>query len=243
MLIAFISDIHGNMPALRAALADIQSSGVTTVIGAGDYVGYGPFSNDVCEYLQASGMQCISGNYDRKVLSVIEGGESAVAKLQKKKRQIVIATAEELGKNARRFLSELPPSLEVEAPGGKRALVVHGSPISDDHDILPSITARGLNAMLGDVRPDILVCGHTHIPFVKKVAATLVVNCGSTGQPVDGDPSPSYAILSVEESKVTARVVRFSYDVEETIGALKKSTLPKGLQKDFKEGTKRRFLE
>lgn len=243
MLIGFISDIHGNLPALESALADLESRGATKIVGAGDYVGYGPSPNEVCDLLQQHNIQCISGNYDHKVLAAIETNGSAVSKLQKKKREIVLETARDLGKSARRFLMGLPSSLEFDLPNGKKAMVVHGSPMSDDDDILPSVTAPGLAKLLGDARPDVLVCGHTHIPFVKRVGGTLVVNCGSTGQPVDGDPRPSYAIVAADEKSVSPRIVRFAYDVERTVAELKKSSMPKGLQKDLMQGTKRRFLD
>jgi predicted phosphodiesterase len=121
--------------------------------------------------------------------------------------------------------------------------VVHGSPVSNDDDIYPSITPKGLETKLKNARPDILVCGHTHIPFVKKVSGMLVVNCGSAGQSVDGDPRPSYAIISVDEKSASGRIIRFKYDINETIKALKNTSLPKTLQNDFLEGSKRRFLQ
>ena len=113
-----------------------------------------------------------------------------------------------------------------------------------DDAIYPSITLQGLEAKLGDRRPDIVVCGHTHIPFVKRIGRTLVVNCGSAGHPVDGDPRPTYALVHTEPGAAPrGRVVRFEYDRNRTIAMLKESSLPKALRKDFLEGTKMRFLQ
>ena len=243
MLIALLSDIHGNLPALKAAVVDAKTRGVMQNICAGDIIGYGPFPNEVCEYLKTNEIRSISGNYDIKVLDVIKHGKSAVESLQKKKRELVIWTAKHLGKTAQCFLRNLPVSLEDELPGGRNLLVVHGSPVSNDDDIYPSITPKGLETKLKNACPDILVCGHTHIPFVKKVSSMLIVNCGSTGQPVDGDPKPSYAIISVNEKSAGGRIIRFEYDINQTIKALKNTTLPKSLQNDFMEGSKRRFLQ
>jgi putative phosphoesterase len=243
MLIAFISDAHGNLPALKAAVADAESRGADRIIFAGDATGYGPFPSEVCAFLEKKKIASIRGNYDRKVLDVIEHGESAVATLQKKKKALVVWTAKHLSKSARRFLTNLPESIEEELPLGGRLLVVHGSPVSDDGDMLPSITPAALRNKLPGTRPDILVCGHTHIPFVKRVDRVLIINCGSVGNSVDGDPRPSYALLSVEPGAIRGRIVRFGYNVDEVVTALKKTGLPKGLQKDFAEGTKRRFLQ
>jgi putative phosphoesterase len=243
MLIALLSDIHGNLPALKAAVVEAKTRGAKQIICAGDIVGYGPFPNEVCEYLKTNEIKSISGNYDIKVLDVIKQGKSAVESLQKKKRELVIWTAKHLGKTAQRFLQDLPASLEEELPGGHKLLVVHGSPVSNDDNIYPSITPKGLETKLKNARPDILVCGHTHIPFVKTISGILVVNCGSTGLSVDGDPRPSYAIISIDEKSARGHIVRFEYNIEEIIKALKNTSLPKTLQKDFMEGSKRRFLQ
>ena len=243
MLIALLSDIHANLPALQAAVIEAKTRGAKQIICAGDIVGYGPFPNEVCEYLKTNEIRSNSGNYDIKVLDEIKYGKSAVESLQKKKRELVIWTAKHLEKKAQRFLLDLPESLEEVLPGGRNLLVVHGSPISNDDDIYPSITPKGLETKLKHTRPDILVCGHTHIPFVKKISGMLIINCGSTGQSVDGDPRPSYAIISVDEKSASGRIIRFEYDINETIKALKNTSLPKTLQKDFMEGSKRRFLQ
>jgi hypothetical protein len=60
---------------------------------------------------------------------------------------------------------------------------------------------------------------------------------------VDGDPRPSYAVVSIDENAVNAHIIRFDYNVSEVVAALKNTSLPKGVQKDFADGTKRRFLE
>jgi putative phosphoesterase len=243
MLIAFISDVHSNLPALKAGVAHATASGATKIICAGDITGYGPFPNAVCDYLAENNIAAISGNYDTRVLDVVKHGRSSVSDMQKKKRELLVWTAKHIGKASRRFLAGLPASIKQEMPGGRRLLVVHSSPVSNDDPIYPSITARGLDSKLGDDRPDILVCGHSHIPFVKRVGGVLIVNCGSVGHPVDGDPRPSYAILSIDEKGAHASIIRFDYDVDETVKALKKTSLPKGLQKDFAEGSKSRFLQ
>jgi len=243
MLIAFISDVHGNLPALKAAVDDAKAQGVNKIICAVDITGYGPFPSEVCTYLAENKIPTISGNYDGKVLDVIKRGKSAATKLQKKKRELLFWTAKHLKKSARNFLESLPTSIEEEILPGHKLLVVHGSPLSNDEDIYPSITAAGLSLKLGDTHPDILVCGHTHIPFAKRIGGILIINCGSVGLPVDGDPRPSYAILSIDDKTTHAHIIRFSYKIDEVVTALKNTSLPKGVQKDFTEGTKRRFLQ
>lgn len=244
MLIAFLSDIHGNLPALDAADADAQERGAEHVVCAGDITGYGPFPDEVCHFLRKRHIPAITGNYDQKVNEIAKHGESAAAGMKQKKRKILLWTVKHISPENRIYLADLPDHLDLHLPSGHTILVVHGSPISADDAIYPSITKRGLSAKLGDARTDVLVCGHTHIPFVRRVDEVLIVNCSSTGHPVDGDPRPAYALVRIEkDAKPRGRIIRFDYDRERTITALKKSALPKGLQKDFAEGIKRRFLE
>jgi len=241
---AFVSDIHGNLPALEAAVMDAKARGAGKIVCAGDMTGYGPFPDEVCRFLEERRIPSIIGNYDRKVIDVTNQGSSAAAGMKQKKRKILLWTGAHLDVRSRRYLVGLPERLDLRFPSEHRLLVVHGSPISMDDAIYPSITRRGLEVKVGGVRPDVLVCGHTHIPFVKRIGGVLIVNCGSAGHPVDGDPRPAYALVNAEEGAMPrGRIVRFEYDRNWTIKALEKTSLPKGLQKDFAEGAKMRFLE
>ena len=241
---AFVSDIHGNLPALEAAVMDAKARGAGKIVCAGDMTGYGPFPDEVCRFLEERRIPSIIGNYDRKVIDVTNQGSSAAAGMKQKKRKILLWTGAHLDVRSRRYLASLPEHLTLRLPGGHHLLVVHGSPLSMDDAIYPSITRRGLEVKVGGVRPDVLVCGHTHIPFVKRIGGVLIVNCGSAGHPVDGDPRPAYALVNAEEGAVPrGRIVRFEYDRTWTIKALEKTSLPRGLQKDFAEGAKMRFLE
>ena len=244
MLIAFLSDIHGNLPALEAAFGDARTRGATRFICAGDMTGYGPFPDGVCRFLRERRIPAIIGNYDQKAIEVAKRGATAADRMKQKKRKILLWTAAHLGEGSRRYLAGLPERIVQVLSGGYELLVVHGSPLSMDDAIYPSITRRGLEAKLGGEHPHILVCGHTHIPFVKRIGGVLVVNCGSAGHPVDGDPRPAYALVQAEAGAAPrGRIVRFDYDRKGTIAALGKTSLPKGLRKDFEEGIKMRFLQ
>ena len=244
MLIAFISDIHGNLPALEAAVADAKARGASRIICAGDMTGYGPFPDAVCRFLDERRIPAIIGNYDQKVIELVNRDSSGAAGMKPKKRKILFWTVKHLSDRARYYLVNLPENFSLRLSGGHKLLVVHGSPISMDDPIYPSLTDRGLGAKLRDKRPDILVCGHTHIPFVKRVGGILVVNCGSSGHPVDGDVRPAYALVHIGQGAAPrGRIIRFGYDQDQTIAALKKTSLPKGLRKDFAEGTKMRFMQ
>jgi len=243
MLIAFFSDLHGNLPALEAAYADARRSGVGRIICAGDLTGYGPFPDEVCRFVQNHHIPAILGNYDQKVIEATRRGLSVAQGMKGKKQKILLWTVKHLGKQSRRYLAGLPEHLSYRLPGRHRLLVVHGSPNSLEDALYPSITEQGLQGKMSGMHPDVLVCGHTHIPFVKRVGKMLVVNCGSAGQPVDGDPRPAYALVRITKGdSPQGRIRRFEYDRDRILSALEKTSMPKGLRKDFAEGNKRRFL-
>lgn len=240
MLIAFLSDVHGNMPALRAAVASATACGAERIVCSGDMTGYGPFPDDVCNFLQDRQIPALIGNYDRKVLAV--GTDLKSVPRKSKKRKILLWTVRHLSHQALAYLSALPDQIEMQLCSGHQLIVVHGSPLSPDDVIYPSITRPVLASKLGNLKPDLLVCGHTHIPFVRRIGGALVVNCGSAGQPVDGDPRPSFALVSAEEGALPrGRIIRFDYERQQTIAALAKSSLPKDLRSDLANGAKRRY--
>lgn len=243
MLVAFISDIHGNLPALEAALADARDRGAERVYCAGDLTGYGPFPSEVCRVLAEMQITTIIGNYDAKVIAALHRSADLKESMKPGKWKILEWTCRHIDDDAQRFLSSLPP-LHRGTPAGRfELLMVHGSPVSAEDTIYPSITSYGLKKKLAGASVDILVCGHTHIPFTRRVAGALVVNCGSAGHPVDGDPRPAYAIVKLEPGRPpSARIIRFDYPKADLFRAIERSSLPQSLSTDFREGNKKREM-
>lgn len=243
MLIAFVSDIHGNLPALDAALTDARVRGAEKVYCAGDLTGYGPFPREVCRTLAEKKIITIAGNYDVKVLAALHGSADLKNGMKPGKWKILEWTCRQIDKDADRFLSSLPPLYREKLAGRFELLMVHGSPVSAEDAVYPSITPFGLKRKLAGMKPDILVCGHTHIPFTRRVGGILVINCGSVGHPVDGDPRPAYALMKIQQGKPpSARIIRFDYPKAELFDALERSSLPRDLAADFSEGNKKREL-
>ena len=215
MRLAFLSDIHGNLPALTSALSSAGRHGAGRIVAAGDVVGTGPYPVECIRLLRNRGIPSVLGNVDRRVFRL--RGRPGVIRLQMggMDKPDRAWTASQLGEAEWEWLAGLPRRLELTV-NGVSILVVHGSPRGLKDRLYPSITARALEPRLDTPKPRVLVCGHTHIPFAKTVAGVRVVNCGSVGRPVDGDPRGSYALLDVSEdgSVVHARIVRFSWAVE-----------------------------
>ncbi len=236
MRIAFFSDIHGNRPALLRALADAERRGVTEFLIAGDLVGAGPHPAEVVAILRERGITAIRGNVDRKVLARVADPDGNA---DDGKQANYAWTAEQLAGPDLAWLRRLPPELRL-VRNGVSVRIVHGSPISDTDYVYPSITARGLRSKLGDDRPGVLVCGHSHVPFTRRIAGTRVVNCGSVGRPADGDARGSYALVDfADPARIRGRIIRFTYDVDALIAAIRAREVPGTAPDEYREGVKR----
>lgn len=238
MKVAFISDIHANFPALCKALESAKRGGAQRILCAGDVVGFGPHPTEVVRLLIEERVACIQGNLDRKVLAAPHSPK----KLQKRLKGGVAKASQawaalNLGEAERAWLAGRPGELRLTI-GGADVWVVHGSPLSDQDYVYPSITNRALLAKLGQERPSVLVCGHSHIPFTRTVSGVRVVNCGSVGRPVDGDPRGSYALCDLAAGRTRCRIVRFSYPVNSLLMDLAARKAPSIRSEDYLRGIK-----
>lgn len=188
--IAILADIHGNMPALEAVVADIAGQQIDEVLVGGDLVGRGPEGSRVVKRIRALGWPTIGGNHEDYLLTFRRGAipddwrttdEWAAARWM----------AAELEEEDAAYLAALPFSLS--RPGLQ---LVHGSPRSNREGIGPWSGDEEIADHLAASEARVLVCAHTHRPLQRAVAAGLVVNVGSVGLPFNGDPRAQYAILS-----------------------------------------------
>jgi predicted phosphodiesterase len=216
-----ISDVHANLPALEAVLADIGQQSVDQIFCAGDLVGQGPHPNQVVSLIRKAGIPSILGNQE---IEFRELGDRA----QPNPKKHMLWTIAVLKRKNRKYLLGLPPDLQLEVEG-VGILIVHGSPHGTFDTMHPSLTSETIRAWFpaGTRRPDVLVGGHTHVPFVRTVDGMLVVNSGTVGRPFDGDPRAGWALLELEEGRARARIRRVEYPVEETVRAMKRIGMQK----------------
>jgi putative phosphoesterase len=243
--LALMSDVHGNLPALRSALELAARYEAQRLVVAGDLVGDGPHPVEVVRELRQRSVVAIRGNVDRKVLEEGERRGALEARLvtaREQRRNRVWSALRLLdAPDERSWLSDLPEQTTLEL-GGRQVLVVHGSPRGDTDYVYPSLTPVGLAAKLEPLqggRPDLLVCGHSHIPFAREVDGVWVVNCGSVGRPADGDPRGSLALADVGTAGVRAQILRFSYDVDALTAALGERGTPGIDPEEYRRGVKR----
>ncbi|MGH9458769.1 MAG: metallophosphoesterase family protein [Thermoanaerobaculia bacterium] len=238
MRVLVLSDIHSNLPALRAVLSATQRKRFDAVFCLGDIVGYGAHPNQVVERLRRlrAPLVAIRGNHDRAVAA-----EEEPAGFNYAAREAVVWTRTRLAPANRHFIRALR-----EGPVADRGVTLcHGSPVDEDEylfggpDVLQALSA---------VTTDLALCGHTHVPMVFRVRphgevdvmlvrgdATLrfeqgsryLVNPGSVGQPRDRDPRAAYAIVDLTRGAVHFR--RVSYDVAAAQEAILGAGLPEVL--------------
>ena len=233
MRVAFLSDVHANLPALEAALQVAERCGAGRVVVAGDLVGDGPFPVEVVELVRARGLECIAGNVDRRVAELaLEGrklGKEIRATKKQKSNRAWSALRLRGAPTALEWLDALPGALTLPIDGHE-ALVVHGSPLGETDYVYPSLSPAGLAAKLAPLdgpRPDALVCGHSHLPFARRVDGVLVVNCGSVGRPADGDPRGTLALVDFEPGAApAATLVRFTYPIARLLAAFADRDVP-----------------
>lgn len=219
MRILIISDIHANLPALTAV--EREAGVVDHVLFAGDAVNYGPQPREVVFWLRERRAVAVRGNHDHAVAF------SANPRAAAAKQAIALVmrdwTRSQLDDDDRRWLGQLPLTLERKIAGFSFALC-HAT-LADplfDYRLTPTSSDWLLSEIAAGIKADVLILGHTHLPMIRQRNASLVVNPGSVGQPLDGDARAAFALW--EDGHVTAR--RAEYDTEAAVAALQEVPLP-----------------
>lgn len=225
MKVALIGDIHANLPALEAVLAHIENQRVDAIWNVGDWVGYGAFPDDVVKRLWHNQVVSIRGNYDSKVLKFPKKKK----KWRKKKiphKWLAFKWAyEHLSPEARDYLAELPKEIRLEV-AGKRVLITHASPESAEEHVTPETSVERMRELAEMADADLIIFGHSHVPFAQQVERVWFINPGSVGRQDDGDPRASYAVLDFASAGPEVIHYRVAYDLQRTVAAIRENGLP-----------------
>jgi putative phosphoesterase len=190
--VAALNDVHGNLPALEAVLADAERAGVDRLVFGGDLV-TGPMPAETLERIAALGDRALvlRGNADREAVSVARGGmdagvwpgprdEWSIGRLQPRHLDMIEA---------------LPETVSLQVEGLGRVVFCHATPQSDEEMFLEDTPDEVVGPMVADAGADVVVCGHTHMQFDRRVGAVRVVNAGSVGMPYEAVPGAYWALL------------------------------------------------
>jgi len=223
MRIAIISDIHGNLTAFEAVLADLKDTGPDLVIHGGDLATNGARPAMIVDRIRELGWPCVMGNTDELLvrpesLETFASQSTAPAALWEAIRKIAAAAREALGEGRLSWINELPES-HVELS----LALVHASP-GDLWRVPPAETSKSdLEKIYGVLDRPLIIHGHTHVPSTRSLAnGRLLIDTGSVGLPYDGDPRASYLLLDDNVPSIR----RVEYSVEREVEALSSSGLP-----------------
>ena len=200
-----ISDIHGNKEALDAVMNVLHDD----VICLGDIVDYGPSPGECIDVLLDQKIPTIMGNHDNAVAFRMDCGCGYAYKhlFQSTKEY----TWNILNTTQLEFLRELPMDLRREE-NGRKLYFTHGSPLSFYDYIKPDTSEDTIKEFIKGVDAEFIFVGHSHLPFVRKVADVTLVNPGSVGQPRDGDTRASCVVFDTDSFQ--AEIIRVEYDME-----------------------------
>jgi predicted phosphodiesterase len=241
MRYALMSDIHGNLPALEAVLANIATRGAVIdhtwhrTWHLGDLVGYGPWPNEVVALLQARGIGGVSGNYDSTVATNYKhcGCRYEDARQEALAHASYEWTKAHTSDLTKAQLSALPFRVDIRPLGGHlpgpTVILVHGTPTlntlywtEERPQSFCLMMARAAGARAGDV----IALGHTHKPWHREIEGMHFVNTGSVGRPKDGDWRAGYVLLDIGPGVAGVEFVRVEYDVARAARGILASALP-----------------
>ncbi len=246
MRIALLSDVHANLPALEAVLADLQQRpGLDAVYHLGDLVGYAPWPDEVVALLAEAGIPGVAGNYDSTVAADYKhcGCHYEDPVQEALSHESYAWTRAHVSAATKRALGALPFRIDLLPGGGHQAgprlVLVHGTPTLNtvywtadrsDEFCLKMAGHAGLKA------GDVIAFGHTHVPWNREIAGIHFVNTGSVGRPKDGDGRAGYVLLDLGAGAVRVEVVRVPYDVECAARGILESDLPDAFADHLRRG-------
>jgi putative phosphoesterase len=223
--IAAVSDVHGNLTALEAVVADVARRGVDLVVHGGDLALMGPRPAEVVDRIRELGWSGVVGNTDELLwrpeehARQLERAPALAALLSLLFDAYAPNTRERLGEERLAWLRALPA--ECRAGG---LTVVHAEPDDLWRAPMPDATDGELLAAYRRLGAEQVAYGHIHRPFTRTLGSLMIANAGSVGMPWDGDARAAY--LLIEDG--VAEVIRVEYDIEAEVRALRAASHPDG---------------
>src|SRR5688572_20119531 len=211
--LAVLADIHGNLPALEAVLADLAQFEVDHVVIAGDVINWGPSSAEVMARVAERGWGIVRGNNEFYLLDY-DTPRAPESWRDRSQFQMLPWLYRQLRGRWHHMIAVWPDSLSLRFPDAPPVRVVHGSPRSAWEPIYPQTGADDVAEMLAGIEETTIIAGHTHLPMDRQVAGRHIVNPGSVGVPIDGTFSASYMLLegNADGWRPAFRRVDFDYD-------------------------------
>jgi predicted phosphodiesterase len=190
MLLLCVSDIHGNLDALRAVLATAEKRAFHKLLVAGDIVFPGPEPLETWRRLSAAGAIMVQGVSDKALATLDPNALHPRSDHERVMLERMKAVRAELGELVLQRIKRLPTHSRVPLEDGGELVLVHGSPLHPDEALSFDMSDEEIDAQLGDDCGDVVVCGMSHTPFYRTVGGVQVINVGSIGEAPDGLKGP-----------------------------------------------------
>ena len=226
MLIAVFGDIHGNLPALEAVIADAENLGVDAWVCLGDVAFRGPQPVECIEAVaKLPGITQIVGNTDQWLFQGFPSGFS----LPEERMQMLVSFREwALARLQPRHLERLQNarfshSLTLD---NREVLFFHSSPSSTESWLPSSFSEEELSPLVTNHTADVVVDGHIHTPFIRQVGGRTVINTGSVGHPTDGDNRASYLLIESKLGITSLQLRRVPYRWQDTVARARELGMP-----------------
>lgn len=220
--VTIFGDIHANLPALEAVFEDIDRRQLSDLYCLGDLVGYGTFPNEVITLVRERQIPTLMGNYDQGVgNSSDDCGCAYKTDIERQRGELSIAwTNVQTTSENKAYLRDLPTHISLQLDDLK-ILLVHGSPRKVNEYLFEDRPDDYFERIMDLAAADVLVCGHTHLPYDKVLpSGRRVINAGSVGKPKDHDPRGGYVVLTSRGRTIDVNFIRVPYDVERTAQAI-----------------------
>ncbi len=233
MRIAMISDVHGNLHAFDAVLADVDASGpFDEVIYGGDLVFNGAFPSECVDRLRERGYRAVRGNTDEFLVEMALDGNYQTSVSNDAQRHTPALkeldrwALDRLSVDQIEYLAGFPLRIDVEGPGGQRLTICHATPWSAHDTVLADADIQAARKVLDSVSAQAVAYGHIHVQYQRDVDGRLLCSVGSIGAPFDGDPRAAWAVLTNTGHGWNVEFRRTAYDTEAAAAAVLASTLP-----------------
>lgn len=209
MVLGIISDVHANVIALEGALTELKDKGAETVLCLGDLVGYGPSPNETIDLIRTEGVMCTLGAADERIAFDFAREKMPRAGVADETLEWTRTVIEPRHVD---FLRSLPVQQRINTPAG-RLRFFHGSPETPAERLNLNQDPIRLAKLLDRIRCSILVCGGSHVPYLRKLPKGWALNPGSVGLSLNGEPGADYALLRIDDAgEVTVEMDKVEYD-------------------------------
>ncbi|SFD52719.1 metallophosphoesterase family protein [Spirosoma endophyticum] len=248
LIIAIISDIHANLPALEAVLDDIDTRNIDQIYCLGDLVDFAPWPNEVIALIRQLRIPTLMGNHDERIAF-----DQPVIPLKKHNAQEMEArfaaidyTRQAISAENKSFLASLPRQIQVSfsvADQSVSMLLVHASTRAIDEYIYEDHDPNDVVTMMTDKKADVLIMGHTHYSYIRPIinntntsrkgVTPVAINCGSVGRSKEADALATYLVMTVDgeqevfrDDSITYELIKVNYPIGQTVEGIYQSSIP-----------------